>query len=66
MSAYLYQYVCLEGTFALTPEGKLLHITDITKEVPWFKDTRTKKPMIPAKRRSFVSLVKQMIRDGDI
>lgn len=31
----------------------------------WYKDQKTGKPWIPAKRKTFVSLVKQMVREGD-
>jgi hypothetical protein len=31
----------------------------------WYKDEKTQKPWIPAKRKTFVALVKQMVREGD-
>jgi len=36
------------------------------RPVAWYSDQRTGKPWIPAKRKTFVSLVKGMERDGDI
>jgi hypothetical protein len=60
-----YDYTCLEGTFILAESGRLFRVTDVCQEVAWFKENTTKKPWIPAKRRTFVSLIKQSIRDGD-
>lgn len=60
-----YDYTCLEGTFVLTESGRLFRLTDVCEEVPWYKESISQKPLIPAKRRSFVSLIKQSIRDGD-
>lgn len=60
-----YEYDSSHGIFTLTEDGHLFRQTDVKREVNWFKDGRTRKPMIPAKRRSFVSLIKMMIRGGD-
>ncbi len=60
-----YDYTCLEGQFILSESGRLFRITDACQEVPWFKNSVSSKPWIPAKRRSFVSLIKQSIRDND-
>lgn len=35
------------------------------KPTNWYKDQQTGKPWIPKKRKTFVSLVKQMVREGD-
>ena len=55
----LYDYCDWE----LTTDGVCLHKG---RPVAWYQDERTKKPWIPAKRKSWVSLVKAVERDGDI
>ncbi len=37
----------------------------LEKTLEWYKDDKTGRPWIP-KRKNFVSLVKQMIREGDL
>ncbi len=44
----------------LTKSGELL-IDGIKSE--WYKDQKSKKPWIPAKRKSFIGLIKQILRD---
>lgn len=48
--------------FALHEDGTF---TYKGKVCDWYKDQKTGKPWIPAKRKTFVSLVKAMERDGD-
>lgn len=55
----LYDY----GDFVLMSDGTCLHKG---RAIHWYKNEKNQKPMIPAKRRSFVSLVKWMERDGEI
>lgn len=63
--APVHSYTCLEGQFDLMPDGRLFRTTDVRQEVPWFKDSKTGNPWIPRKRRTFVSLIKQSIRERD-
>jgi hypothetical protein len=52
----------------LTKHGKLfVKKTDKSpfQEHPWYKNTNNKEPWIPQKRKSFVSLIKMSIREGD-
>lgn len=55
----LYDYL----DWLLYPDGTCTHKG---RAVAWYKDQRTGKPWIPSKRKTFVSLVKGMERDGDI
>lgn len=41
------------------------HTDGTTRRLDWYKNERTGEPFIP-KRRNFISLVKQMIREGDL
>lgn len=49
--------------FALYANGTCLHKG---KPIEWFQDERANKPWIPAKYKTFKSLVKGMVRDGDV
>ena len=53
----VYEY----GPFILHKSGRM---TRNGKECDWYKDEKGR-PWIPGKRKSFVSLVKQMEREGD-
>ncbi len=55
----LYDYL----DWKLYPDGQCTHKD---KPVAWYKNSQTGKPWIPGKRKTFVSLVKGMEKDGDI
>lgn len=62
----LYDYVDGDRTFCLTDLGTFyVRKAGQCTTLPWYENRKTGKPMIPARRRSFVSLVKMGIRDGD-
>lgn len=64
----LYDYDSHLGTFVLTRDGRFYlrpRAGGSIQSLPWYKDSKTGKPWIVAKRRTFVSLVKQGIREGD-
>ena len=62
----LYDYDDGNRTFVLTNKGTF-YVRQGGKctVLEWYKDGRTGKRWIPARRRTFVSLVKQSIREGD-
>jgi hypothetical protein len=54
------------ATFCLTAEGAFYVRTEAgVTNLDWYKDQKTGKPWIVRKRKTFVSLVKQSIREGD-
>jgi len=64
----LHEYLYYPLVFRLTEKGKLMvfnHRTNTETEQPWYSDTDTKKPWLVRKRKSFVSLIKGAIREGD-
>jgi hypothetical protein len=51
----------IDGHHVQLSEAGVLLIDGKIEE--WFKDTKTGKPWIPAKRKSFIGLIKQHLRD---
>lgn len=67
----VYDYWDGPYTFQLWSDGQLVVLRKqgnetTNRDLPWYTKKENGAPWIPAKRRSFVSLVKQMIREGDI
>ena len=66
----LYDYLGMIGgkcvTFCLTTKGDFYSrdASGVCTPHPWYKNEKGK-PWIRAKRKTFVSLVKQSIREGD-
>lgn len=67
-SAFAYEETIDCFQFRLTKDGILFvkhYKSHEWTERSWYKDQKTGKAWIPAKRKSFVSLIKQCIREGD-